>query len=106
MKPENQNPESVTEVIDIEEYSKAGKIPPKGKKYQIRIDSTKYVVQVESMLGREILLLAQKQPVEKYQLNQKLHGGIVKKIGYDERVDFAQPGLERFMTIPLDQTEG
>lgn len=98
-----QNPE---EYIDIEELAKAGKIPPKGKKYLIRVDKANYKVNVESLTGRQILELAEKVPVERFQLNQKLHGGVVKKVGYDEIVDFTTPGIERFMTIPLDQTEG
>jgi hypothetical protein len=94
------------EFIDIEEYAKAGKNPPKNHKYLIRIDKAHYKVSVECMTGRQILALADKIPVERFQLNQKLHGGAVKKIGYDEEVCFSTPGIERFMTIPLDQTEG
>ena len=100
---EKWNPE---EYVDIEEYAKAGKRPPKCGKYLIRVDKAHYKVEVESMTGREILELAGKVPVERFQLNQKLHGGVVKKIAYDEKVDFTEPGVERFMTIPLDQTEG
>lgn len=98
--------DSLEEIIDLEEFAKAGKVPPKGKKYKIKVDTTTYVVKVETMTGSEILELAGKNPVKRFQLNQKLHGGIVKKIGYDEKVDFTVPGIERFMTIPLDQTEG
>lgn len=94
-----------TEVIDIEAYSKAGKNPPKGKKYKIKVDNNVYVVP-ESLTGREILQIAGKTPIERYQLNQKLRGGSVKKIKYDETVHFSEPGIEKFMTIPLDQTEG
>ena len=39
-------------------------------------------------------------------ISQKLHGGQVKTIGLDEVADFTCPGVERFMTLPLDQTEG
>lgn len=94
------------EIIDLEEYTKSGKPVPKGKKYQIRVDRDKYTVDKECMLGREILTLAGKVPPEKYQLNQKLKGGEVKKIGLDQKVCFTDPGIERFMTLPLDQTEG
>jgi hypothetical protein len=102
----DQNNKSVEEYIDIEEYAKAGKKPPKGKKYLIRVDRANYKVDQSSLTGREILELAGKTPVQKYQLNQKVQGGAVKKIEYDEKVDFTTPGIERFMTIPLDQTEG
>lgn len=102
----SNNPEVHNEYIDIEEYSKSGKEPPKGHKYLIRVDKTYYKVEVECMTGKEILELADKKPVERFQLNEKLKGGIVRKVDYDEKVCFSQPGIERFMTIPLDQTEG
>jgi hypothetical protein len=94
------------EVIDLEEFAKAGKKPPRAKKYRIRIDKQKYVVEVPGMTGRQILDLAGKTPVERYMLSQKLHGGQVKPIGLDEPVDFTTPGVERFMTMAKDQTEG
>ena len=98
--------ENVTEIIDLEENSKSGKGAPKGKKYQIRIDREKYVVLLECMTGTAILQLAGKNPPTKYQLNQKMRGGEVKKVGYNEEVCFTTPGIERFMTLPLDSTEG
>jgi len=105
MTEKNSNAE-IPEYIDIEEHAKAGKEPPKGSKYLIRVDKAHYKVEVEYLTGREILEIAEKRPVERFQLNQKLHGGVVKKIAHDEKVCFSHPGIERFMTIPLDQTEG
>lgn len=92
-------------IIDIEAYSKEGKTPPKGKKYRIKVDGVQYEVP-ETLTGRQILELAKKLPVERFQLNQKMRGGSVVKIGYDQVVDFTSPGIEKFMTLPLDQTEG
>lgn len=94
------------EVIDLEEYARSGRKPPRAKTYRIRIDKAKYDVSVPSMTGREILTLAGKTPVERFMLSQKLHGGQVKPIGLDEAVDFTAPGVERFMTLAKDQTEG
>lgn len=94
------------EIIDLEEFSKAGKTPPPGKRYRIKIDREHYEVDAECMTGRELLNLAGKKPPEKFQINQKLHGGKVTKIGLDEKVCFTTPGIEKFMTLPLDQTEG
>lgn len=98
--------EQKQDIIDIEEYARMDRTPPKKKRYRIRIDRQQYVVEVECMKGREILELAGKTPVEQYQLRQKLRGGQVVKIRLDEKVDFTTPGIEKFMTIPLDQTEG
>ncbi len=104
---DNTNPQDVSlEYIDIEEYAKAGKEPPKGKKYLIKIDKALYKVDQECMTGKEILEVAGKIPVERFQLNIKKKAGEVKKVSYDEKICFCEPGIERFMTIPLDQTEG
>lgn len=94
------------EIIDVEEFSKAGKTPPPGKKYRIKIDRNFYEVEKECVTGRDLLILVGKTPPEKYQINQKLRGGKVAKIGLDETVCFTTPGIEKFMTLPLDQTEG
>jgi hypothetical protein len=103
--------ESQAEVDEIEIEAFAQKVngkekPPKAKKYVIRIDKVKYTVDVPSMTGREILTLAGKTPPEQYKLTEKMHGGAAKTIGLDDRVDFTEPGVERFMTLKRDQTEG
>lgn len=92
--------------IDIELFAKEGKEVPKGQIYIITVDRQKFKVKQECMTGREILMLAGKTPPERFQLNLRLKGGKVVKVGYDERVCFTTPGVEKFMTIPLDQTEG
>lgn len=94
------------EIIDLEVFAKEGRTPPKGKRYQIRVDNAKIIVEKSSLTGREILDKAGKYPIERFQLNQRIRAGQVKKIGYDEVVDLTAPGIERFMTVPLDQTEG
>ncbi len=93
-------------IIDLEEYANAGKIVPPGHHYIIMVDRQKYTVKQECMTGREILILAGKTPPERFQLNQRYKGGKVVKVGYDQKVCFTEPGVEKFMTIPLDPTEG
>ncbi|HMX00892.1 MAG TPA: multiubiquitin domain-containing protein [Cyclobacteriaceae bacterium] len=95
-----------SEIIDVEQFSKEGKTPPKANKYRIKIDREVYVVEKGCMTGRELLALAGKNPPERFQLNMKLKGGKVEPIGLDETVCFTKPGIEKFMTLPLDQTEG
>ncbi|MBL7910098.1 MAG: multiubiquitin domain-containing protein [Bacteroidia bacterium] len=92
--------------IDLEQYAKEGKEVPKGHHYIILVDRQKYTVKEECMTGKDILTLAGKVPVERFQLNQRFKGGKVVKVGYDQKVCFTEPGIEKFMTIPLDQTEG
>lgn len=94
------------DLVDIEEYVAAGRKIPKAKKYRIRIDKQKYVVDVPEMTGREILELAGKAPVEQFALYQKVRGGPPEKRELDDTIDFRAPGIERFLTLPLDQTEG
>jgi hypothetical protein len=101
--------ENEVDEIEIEEFVKKGngkERPPKAKRYIIRVDKTKFTVEVPSMTGREILTLAGKTPPEQYKLTQKMHGGAGKTIGLDDVADFREPGVERFMTLKRDQTEG
>ncbi|MCB2194426.1 MAG: multiubiquitin domain-containing protein [Bacteroidetes bacterium] len=93
-------------IIDIELFAQEGKEIPKNQKYKIKVDRQKYIVEIECMTGKEILHLAGKTPPERFQLNQRFKGGKVQKIAYDQVVCFTEPGVEKFMTIPLDQTEG
>ncbi len=95
----------VDEIIDVEEFAKVGRPIPHDRRYRIRIDREHYVVDQPCLTGREILRLAGKTPAE-FMLSQKFRGGEVKKIEPDERVDLTRPGVERFMTLPLDPTEG
>jgi len=97
---------TIIEVIDLEEYAASEKKPPKEKHYRIRIDKAKYVVEVPEMTGRQLLELAEKQPVERWRIDQRFKGGKTKRIGLDETTDFTEIGVERYMTMPLDQTEG
>ncbi len=97
----------IAEIIDIEEFYLAaseGKLPH-AKKYKIRIDKEKFIVDVSHLSGRQLLALAGKTPVEQWMVNQKVKGQVLP-IGLDEIVDLTAPGVERFMTLPKDQTEG
>lgn len=91
-------------VVDLEEYFAAGKQVPHAKQYRIRVDKQQYVVAVDHLTGREILALAGKTP-EKFLLRQKLRNG-VEPVAPDQAVSFLAPGVERFMTIPNEVTEG
>jgi len=98
--------EVVLDIVDIEEYGRKNEKPPRAKHYRIRIDKEYYEVSVPHMTGRQLLELAGKRPADKWQINEKTHGGQVRKMGLDEEADFTRHGTERFMTLPLDQTEG
>jgi hypothetical protein len=93
-------------IIDIEIYVRENKEIPRGHHYLILVDREKIKVEHECLTGGEILKIAGKTPIERFQLNQRFKGGKVKKVAYDQIVSFVEPGVEKFMTIPLDQTEG
>jgi hypothetical protein len=93
--------------IDIENHVKNGtEIPKNANSYLIRIDKEKFKWKRVFITGREILELAGKSPVEKFQVNQKFRFGRVEKVELDEKVDLIGCEVERFVIIPLDQTEG
>ncbi|MDP2174945.1 MAG: multiubiquitin domain-containing protein [Bacteroidota bacterium] len=102
----NNKSESGVIVIDVALYANEGRIVPPGQHYIIIVDRQQFTVRQECMIGKEILVLAGKTPPERFQLNQRFKGGKVVKVGYDQKVCFTEPGIEKFMTIPLDQTEG
>jgi hypothetical protein len=99
--------QAAQELIDIEEFSKqnSGK-RPKAKKYRIRVDKVHIVVDTASLLGRKILELAGKTPPDRWMLTQVFRHGEFRPIGLDDSVDVTAPGVERFTTLPKDQTEG
>ena len=91
-------------IVDLEEHFVEGRNVPKAKKYRIRLDNEKYVVNVESMTGAQILALASKTP-DKYLLRQKTRHGVIE-VKPNEIISFVEAGVERFMTIPNEVTEG
>jgi hypothetical protein len=100
-----KNPIVEDEIIDLEEYALTGKpVNPHAKKFRIKIDHQKFVVEMPSMTGAEILKLASKDP-KRCQLREKIHGKFVT-IAADEQVDFRTPGVERFTTLCSDVTDG
>lgn len=93
------------QVVDIELFAKEGKKPPKNARYKIRINREKFIVDAPSMSGRELLELAGKKPPEQYFLFQKYKHDKIE-IGLEDIVDFTKPGVERFLSLPKDQTDG
>lgn len=103
----NQEPEDHDDQFeDIERCAKEDRKPRCVHRYRIRIDKDHHVVNLTHMTGRQLLELAGRCDPERWRIRQKLRGGQLVDIGLDEKVDFTTPGIERFITIPLDQTEG
>ena len=73
---------------------------------RVQIDKDFIEAPSHRMMGRELLELAGKKPVENFAIYLKIKGGQPERIGLDEKIDLSRPGVERFLTLPLDQTEG
>ena len=103
----NQTSPEVQE-IELEQWSARhpDQPPPHCRRYRIRVDRKRYVVQTPEITGRELLELAEKEPAECFALYQQFRAGHRKRIGLDERVDLRRPGIERFKTLPVDAKDG
>jgi hypothetical protein len=92
--------------VDIEATAAEFKRRPRARRYRFRVDRERHVTEDPKLKGRQILKIAGKTPPENWLLSQKLHGGKVINVELDDKVDLREPGVERFMTLPKDQTEG
>lgn len=107
MKPSDTTHPIDPELIeDLEVCCLEGRQPRCDRHYRIKIDKQHFVSPVSFMLGRQLLELAGKCNPEKWHLRQKFGDGRLIKIGLDDKVDFTTPGVEKFLTLPCDQTEG
>ena len=94
------------EVVDLEEFAKAGKQPPLAEAYKIKIDKVQYTVHQSVITGRELLELAGK-PVDRFKIYQQIRGGgQPQPIALNQKVDLTTPGIEKFKTLPIDSTDG
>ena len=101
----NPNFNSDVEIIDLEQAAKNGQQAPKGKKNRILVNQKPLVVEKDRMTGEEILSAAGLNPPNRHQLRMKVRGTWIT-VNYEQEIDFTAPGIEKFKTLPLDQTEG
>ena len=93
------------DVVDIEEYGREGRQVPVARRFRIRIDRDKHIVESETLTGREILALADKRSVE-WSLNEKRNGGRRVRVEPDDVVDLRERGIERFETVRKQAQQG
>jgi hypothetical protein len=77
---------------------------PHARRYIIRVDDKRAVVDKAKVTGREILVLAGFDPAVTM-LNQKV-GKRFEPVPLDKLVDLTACGVERFTTLPNEQSEG
>jgi hypothetical protein len=78
----------------------------KPREYRVQIDKNFYEFRNPTPTGRELLTRAGKVPPDQFAIYLKVKGEQPQRIGLDQTVDLREPGTERFVTLPLDQTEG
>ncbi len=98
--------EILDEIADLEEYARQGKQPPRCRGYRIRVNGDRFEVMKQFITGREVLELAALTPPENYLLRVKFAGHRLQKVDLNEQVDLRHPGVEKFKSLPRDQTEG
>ena len=76
------------------------------REFKVQVDKDIVEIPTSHPTGRELLEFSGKKPAEHYAIYLKVKGGQPKRIGLDEKIDLGQTGVERFVTLPLDQTEG
>lgn len=121
MTPEQKNPENhpdsvkalptgaeapVVEVVDLEEYAKAGKTPPRADTYRFKVNDIVCTWNEPTITGRQILEQAKLLPPKDYTLREKVHDQPPRRIELDEIVELCRHGLEKFRAIKKEQKEG
>jgi hypothetical protein len=89
-----------------EEAKAGGGQEGRPKVFKIQIDKGHYELTNPTPTGRDLLTLASKAPAEQFGIYLKVPNAQPQRIGLDEKVDLHSPGVDRFVTLPLDQTEG
>jgi len=90
--------------IELETFAKDGRPVPPGKRYRIRIDTARFVVE-SPITGRVVLALVGKSPNE-WDLILKMRPQGQRPVGPDEPVDLTTPGVERFVTMKRQVMDG
>lgn len=91
-----------TLVIDLEQFTKEGKVPPHGQHYKVKVGEKELIFDKQIVTGREILEKAGYKHPECQWLYKKLKGCDFEKIDLDEKVDLARPGIEHFVVKPTE----
>ena len=103
---DNMTPDlTEVEIIDLEEYAAQNKIPPKHRRYRVRINKELFVFDIADPTREQILEKAGLVPTTNWSLRLKIRGGH-RLINEGEHVDLTEPGVEKFKALPREQTEG
>jgi hypothetical protein len=90
--------------LDIEAFAGV-ECKPRAKRYIVRIDKKPYVIEKSLIAARELLVLAGKNPPERFRIWQVIRGES-HELTLDQKVDVRAAGVEKFRTLSRTQTEG
>src|SRR5207249_2758351 len=96
----------IEDLIDIEEYARAGRPVPRARRYRYRVNKQRLVTECATLTGRQILESAGLVPVDQYRLRLKERHGPPVEIGLDQVVDLRKPGIERFVAQKKEVQDG
>lgn len=93
-------------VNSIASNNNQGNQNPHGETYRFTVMKRQFQTHEKEITGRKICELAGLEPPEKYKLDKKMKGGEYREVLLDDVIDLSEPGLEKFVYITRDQTEG
>ena len=91
-------------VIEPASDSECRPIP--GETYRFTVMKQLYHTHEKLISGRKICEVAGLLPPENYKLDMKMVSGEYREVPLDMIIDLSESGLERFVYITRDQTEG
>ena len=98
----SEDPGLEIEVIDIEIFTRDGRIPPHGKHYKVKVGAHYFVFHQQWVTGKEILEKAGYTSLECHWLFQLIRGCELERVELDQKVDLARPGIEHFLVTPTE----
>lgn len=105
-KADSLREEAEQDIVDLEEYARSGRKPPKAKAYRFKVNETVVVWHAATITGAEALTAAGLAPPANYTLRLKVAGQKPQAIGLEDTVDLTAPGTEKFRAIRKGQQEG
>ncbi len=88
---------------DIENLAQEGHLPT-GSQLRIRIDGEYYLIDDPIVTGRQLLNLADRNPVEEHLIYYLTPAGVLEDLSLEEKIDLRTHGVERFLTFNSDRS--
>ncbi len=75
-------------------------------KFKFKVRNETFEVDKPTVTGREVCEIAGLLPPEQFKLDLKMHGNEYREISLNDVIDLTEPGIEKFVYIARDQSEG